>query len=85
MVEPLSIVHDIIFPVLALVATGLLAVLSWLGSRLHSKVDEIPMELERINQTLHKIEVDLRRELAHHDSRLSVVETKVSMLHREPQ
>jgi len=72
-----------LFPLLGIIATSLLGVLAWLGSRLHSKVDEIPKELESINVTLHKIEVDLRRELAHHDARISVVETKVSMLHRE--
>jgi cell division protein FtsB len=85
MVEPVSIVHSVIFPVLAVVATALLGVLSWLGARLHTKVDQIPTELEKINRTLHQIEVDLRRELAHHDARLSVLETKIEPLHRKSQ
>lgn len=78
-----TFVETALFPLLGIIATTLLGILAWLGSRLHTKVDAIPNELEHINATLHKIEVDLRRELANHDSRISVVEAKVSMLHRE--
>lgn len=78
-----SFVQGIMIPVLALVATTLLGLLAWLGSRLHTKVDQIPDKLEAIDHTLHKIEIDLRRELAIHDARISVVETKVAMMHKE--
>ena len=76
----ISFVGDILLPVLALAATTMLGLLAWLGSRLHSKVDQIPRELEAINHTLHQIEVDLRRELATHDARISVVEARVDMM-----
>lgn len=78
-----SFVQGILLPFLALVGTTLLGLLAWLGSRLHAKVDQLPDRLEAIDHTLHKIEVDLRRELAAHDSRLSIVETKMSMLRKE--
>lgn len=76
-----SILHDLLLPVLGVTVTIMLGIISWLGVRLHSRVDDIPVELAQINETLHKIEVDLRRELASHDSRLSVVEAKVSFFH----
>lgn len=81
--DDFSFARDILFQVLGIFATSLLAMLAWLGNRLQSKVDSIPIELERINATLHKIEIDLRHELANHDARLSVVETKVQMLRKE--
>ena len=79
----ISVINDVLFPVLGISATSLLAMLAWLGNRLQSKVDSIPEELEKINMTLHKIEIDLRHELASHDARISVVEAKVQMMHRE--
>lgn len=80
-----NLVHDVLFPLLGFLAVILLGLLGYLASRLYDKLENIPKELAAINETLHKIEVELRKELANHAERIGVVETKIRIYHTEEQ
>ena len=56
--------------------TILLALVAFIGSRVHSKLDQIPEQLNRLNTTLHKIEIELRKDLSNHDGRIRVLESE---------
>jgi len=75
---------EIILPYLLAAAGGLLgalcAVLAWVGSQLKNEVgklaDKVETGLGRTNDTLGKIERDLRGELANLDRRVTRVEAR---------
>lgn len=81
----ISLIQDVILPLIGVLVAVLLGILAWLGARLHARVDEIPAELSKINETLFLIEGNLKKELASHDTRLSVVEAKMTMYHGRDQ
>lgn len=61
--------------------TSLLALLTWIGSRVHTKLDELGNKLEtgmaNMNLTLTSIERDLREELSTLDRRVSHIEGRI--------
>jgi hypothetical protein len=81
-----ELIRDLLIPLLALATTALLGVIAWTGKRLQDQIDGIPMELEKINRTLHVIEVELRSELSNHEVRIGYVEERVKEIERrEPK
>lgn len=56
----------------------LITLLGWIGSRVHSKLDELTAtvanKFEQINETLGGIERDLRHDLSRLDRRVSRIE-----------
>lgn len=66
---------------LTLAITTLLAVLAWIGSRVHTKLDDLGNKLEagmsNMNKTLSSIEKDLRGELNSLDRRISHLEGRI--------
>jgi hypothetical protein len=63
----------------------LLALVAWIGTRIHGKLDRIPEQLQELNNTLHKIEIELRKELSGHEGRIGILETRVKIHHPEDQ
>ena len=61
---------DILITIIGILVAALAAVIAWIGTRIHDRLDEI-------NTTLSNIERDLRYDLAKLDTRLSVVEAIV--------
>jgi len=70
-----------IIPLFFTVFGVLIAVLGWIGARVHSKLDEltrtIDMKLTAVDNKLGGIERDLRQELSHLDRRVTRVETHI--------
>ena len=61
----------------------LIAVLAWIGSRVHTKIDALTLTLGNglggVNEKLGSIERDLRDELANLDRRITRVEIKAGV------
>ena len=74
---------DLMLTIIGGLIAVLLSVVAWITVELHAKVKEIPRELKELNNTLHTIEIELRRELGHHDTRISSLETRCDMYHNE--
>lgn len=68
----------------SLVVAVLIAVLGWIGSRVHSKLDQLSDRMEArlsdLNKTLGAIEKDLRGELTRLDRRVTRVEARCDEL-----
>lgn len=57
------------------VGSAFVGVMIWIGMRVESKLDGIETQIGKTNDTLVKIDRDLRAEINHQDHRLTVVET----------
>lgn len=62
---------DILMPVVGMLMSVLIVVIGWMGNKLHERLGDI-------NETLATIDRDLRHELSRLDTRVSVIESKVS-------
>lgn len=74
---------DLMLTIIGGLIAILLSVVAWISVELHAKVKEIPKELNELNNTLHTIEIELRKELGYHDTRISSLETKCEIYHGE--
>jgi hypothetical protein len=63
----------------------LIMVLGWIGSRVHTKLDDLAarmeVRLDGLNRTLNSIERDLRGDLVSLDRRVTRVEARCDEIH----
>jgi hypothetical protein len=72
-----SLPPDVLTQLLAASLAILIALLAWIGARVHKKLDELSGALIAMNSTLTGIERDLRSELTSLDRRIAHVEGKI--------
>jgi hypothetical protein len=59
------------------VGGAFVTVLTWLGLVVAKKLEKIGENMSAMNKTMVEIKEDVRKDLAKHDTRLSVLETKM--------
>lgn len=69
------------------VTTMLIAVLAWIGNRVHQRLDTltttVDTKFEQIHAVLSSIERDLRGDLVDLDRRIARLESRCELMHRE--
>lgn len=71
--------------VLGIVFTLLIAVLAWIGNRVHTKLDDltktVDMRFMQLHESLGNIDRDLRADLSNHGERIAKLETSCRINH----
>lgn len=79
--KSIDLVQVLLYCFLA-VGAAFVSVLGWLGIVVREKLEKVSEGIEKVNSTMTEIKEEIQKDIAKHDTRIAIVETKLNELER---